>query len=643
MPNLFLMVTHMSPEQSPQTRKAGRFLLTLFVAGFCASCKKSPPQSLIDPDLAVEELVASEEWIELMGAEMNRKFKNVTQLPIAENQSFPLPLAETLSLSETLQKGFPQQNLLTEEVTETRCQFEEAQSPANIPLTFLETSLSKLKEAKFAFLKGTFLDSSLSHYEARVRFSAKGEGPDGKLASFETVQKIQWQLTGETIPHLANDYLIDPTEWQITSWSMESARLLTSEAPLFRDVTKELFTEEDYRDYLESPLHGQHLEALFAGKQIPLKKGQGRFFTTDATAQHPALSVVDIDDDGWDDLYVCVRFGRNLLFRNQGDGTFEEVAAEYGLDLDGLSACAIFADFDNDGDQDVFVGRSLERSVYLRNIGGRFVDSSSLVSSPLPYLTTSLASADYNNDGLLDLYFSTYGFAQRQQRQGVADKFLTEYSPELLQKKFLSPPDVQQFLNLPGPPNVLLLNKGQGRFERSPLNEQVDTWHETLQATWADFDDDGFPDLYVCNDFAPDQLYHNEGGKGFRDVTASMGHNRMRGFGMGASFGDFDNDLDLDLYVSNMYSKAGLRIIDQIPIKDERFRWSAEGNLLFKNQNEKSFDFVSQEGSPFAAVAQADWSWGGQFCDFNNDGFLDLYVPNGYFTAPPAFAGEVDL
>lgn len=579
-----------------------------------------------------------------MAAQMKNRFKAVSQLPLDSITSFPFATTPTLQVKNTLSENHPQNNTLADGITETLFQFTDNPQNEATPWSYLDETLQNLTEKKFAFFRGEFLNPEKSSYQALVRFSAKGQLPDGHQATFQSFQEIVWKLHGETVPSLANNYLIDPSEWKITDWTLISSRLLTAETPLFRDVTDNIITSPRARDAINNPVHEQHLENLFSGKEISLRSDQGQFFTTDATGQHPGLSVVDIDNDGRDDLYVCVRFGRNLLFRNRGDNTFEEVAADYGLDLEGLSTSAIFADFDNDGDQDVIIGRSLDRSIYLRNIKGYFVDSTEThIAGSLPFLTTSLAAADYNRDGLLDIYFSTYGFAQRQQRTQVARAFLSEYPEDLIAKKFLNPSNIQQFLNLPGPPNVLLVNTGNGRFEISPHNEQVETWHETLQATWSDFDQDGFPDLYVCNDFAPDQLYRNEEGQGFRDVTDTIGHNRMRGFGMGASFGDFDNDLDLDLYVSNMFSKAGLRIIDQVPFKDERFRWSAEGNLLFKNKNGASFDFVTQHDSPFAQVAQADWSWGGQFCDFDNDGFLDLYVPNGYFTAPPRFAGEVDL
>ena len=116
----------------------------------------------------------------------------------------------------------------------------------------------------------------------------------------------------------------------------------------------------------------------------------------------------------------------------------------------------------------------------------------------------------------------------------------------------------------------------------------------------------------------------------------------MAGFGMGASWGDYDNDGRQDLYISNMYSKAGLRITAQIDGMDPRFRRSADGNRLFRNLGNGKFNLRSGEKPSDLHVVKAGWSWGGQFMDVDNDGYLDLYVTNGFRTTPEALSTPVD-
>ena len=117
---------------------------------------------------------------------------------------------------------------------------------------------------------------------------------------------------------------------------------------------------------------------------------------------------------------------------------------------------------------------------------------------------------------------------------------------------------------------------------------------------------------------------------------------RLQGFGMGSSFGDYDLDGNIDLYISNMYSKAGLRITEQIPGIDKRFVRSADGNRLFRQVDGK-FDLATKTVPYEFAAAKGGWSWGGQFADFTNDGYLDIYTSSGYYTAPQEHASDKDL
>jgi hypothetical protein len=159
----------------------------------------------------------------------------------------------------------------------------------------------------------------------------------------------------------------------------------------------------------------------------------------------------------------------------------------------------------------------------------------------------------------------------------------------------------------------------------------------SYQSTWADYDRDGDPDLYVANDFSPNVLLRNDGTGKFTDVTQASNTADI-GFGMGATWGDYDQDGRQDLYVSNMYSKAGQRITAQIPGIDPRIVKMARGNSLLRNI-EGTFQHVSGMTQPSLTVEHAGWSWGSQFADVNNDGTLDIFALSGYYTAP----GEAEI
>lgn len=489
------------------------------------------------------------------------------------------------------------------------------------------------EHAKFSIIRGKFGDEGHQRFDTDVAFSGAARAPNGTLIGVEATLKVSWRRE-------ASSSTEDADAWRIVEWQTASFATRSAGQSLFADVLDQAIPDRIERQRARESRHERIIVDVFTGKEplLPHRK-YNDFFGVESAGQHPGLAVVDIDSDGWDDLYVMARWGKNQLWHNQGDGTFAEVAADYGLDVDSLCTCAAFADFDNDGDPDLFLGRSLECGMYLVNDKGKFVDRGDThLRVHLPAMTSSIAVADYNSDGLLDVYISVYGSLAERAHELIRE-FLNEAEFREFEERLK---ESHRFLKKVGPPNFLLVNRGDGKFDLAPESEQVAVWLTTMQATWSDYDEDGDADLYVANDFGPDKLLRNDGRAGFHDATDTAGHPSMRGFGMGVSFGDYDLDGQQDIYVSNMYSKAGLRITDQLPELDPGFVLSTDGNRLYRRDG-NSYAHVSGRQPPALTVAKAGWSWGGQFIDVDNNGYPDLYVPNGYFTAPQEVAVVKDV
>ena len=468
-------------------------------------------------------------------------------------------------------------------------------------------------------------------------FNALASSKEKSAVSLHAELEIEWTRNSDEA---------DGSAWQITQWKLIDFTSMESSGLLFRDVLAEVIHDPYLLARSTASKHTELTSHLMAGKEYRFPPGETYpLFFPDVTLEHPGIAVVDIDSDGLDDLYVAMQHRENLLFRNKGDGTFEEVAARYGLNILGDSTSAIFADFDNDGDPDLFLGRARRPSMYLVNQNGKFVDKTAQsITTGLPALVSSISAADYNNDGLLDIYLCTYSPIEESNRFQVANKpmwidlFLTpEQGKEVIKRNQSS----HRFMDRAGPPNLLLQNIGKGRFIKPPENDQLELWRMSFQAAWNDFDLDGDQDLYVANDYGPDNFFRNDGPDGFQDITSESGLTEM-GFGMGIAWGDYDNDGLEDIYVSNMYSKAGQRITSQVAGLDPRIREMAQGNFLYRHEGDK-FSLVSGPAENDLHVAKSGWSWGGQFLDFNNDGFRDIYATSGNYTAPADVAIDVDL
>ncbi|HEX4780325.1 MAG TPA: VCBS repeat-containing protein [Usitatibacter sp.] len=485
---------------------------------------------------------------------------------------------------------------------------------------------------EFKAVKARFLDDTHDRFEMNLAFQGVGRLKTGGWIWVKALNEVRWQKAPGSDPN-------SPNAWKIYEWRTTKFNTWERNELLFGEVMDEVVPPE----VAARAKRSIHEEMRVAYLQDKEKKEPHPHFTLEAVDRHPGVAVVDLDGDGFDDIYLLSDYGKNLFFHNKGDGTFEEIGAKLGLDLDGHSSSAIFADFDNDGHLDVIIGRTLSRSVYMHWENGKFVDRSDWIAGGLPFLVSSVSAVDYDGDGLLDVYLSTYATNIAYWEHGRFDaEAIMPYLPkeQVERLKDVMAKIDNPFTNLAGPPNVLLHNVGHGHFE--PVRDSaLAVYKNTYQATWSDYDGDGKPDVFLANDFSPPMLFHNLGAGKFEEVTAQEGVTEPR-FGMGVTWGDYDGDGRPDLYMAAMSSKAGRRILSQLPDADPRFAVMAAGNALYHNEPGKLVK-TSGASAPKIAVEQSGWDYGSQLVDLNNDGWLDIFSLSGYYSAPKQFETDFDL
>jgi len=340
------------------------------------------------------------------------------------------------------------------------------------------------------------------------------------------------------------------------------------------------------------------------------------------------ITVADIDNDGFYDIFIPDGV-ESKLFHNLGNGKFEDITAKAGLaGLDGVSV-ALFADYDNDGYKDLFVSRTFKpNQLFHNNRDGTFTDVTAKSGIGADCCTTVASWGDYDNDGYLDLYVGRY-------LDPRADIPTTFYARN-------------------GLPNQLYHNNHDGTFTNVTVKAGVGDPGLCLGTVFGDYNDDGYPDIYVVNDFGRKTLYRNNKDGTFTDVTVASG-TLAYGAGMSASFADYDNDGKLDIYATNIRSEdawyadwptVGRYMLNtwrqgvwktDMPLYMQVFKQSgtdfvkvfqqmASGNTLLHNRGDGTFEdtTVKNHANP------PGWYWGASFADFDNDGWLDIFAADGW-------------
>ncbi len=482
------------------------------------------------------------------------------------------------------------------------------------------SSLARVLEP-FGVLEGVVLKVKGAEFQGgnpvrgrvKVKAAIQGREPDGAMRAVTAWSWCEVESVRD--------------EWMVKRWELTSLETTTRPAPLFTDVA---------------------VPAGVANKVGRFGQDGPKTFYWNGAASG------DFDGDGRFDLFVPSH-GRSFLYRNRGDGRFDEVSGAWGLGAEADGTGALFFDYDNDGDADLFVahvgwtrrdGKPGGDSLRLyRNDGKRFTDVTEASGFSGRHVAFSLVAADYDGNGHTDVYVCNYN-----------------------RMDAVYPESWHHAEN--GTPNALYMNQGDGTFMEEAAARGAADSRWTFAGAAADHDADGDLDLYLANDYGDNAFLVNDGTGHFTDRAAEYGL-LDTGNGMGAAWGDIDNDADLDLYVANMSSTAGNRILSRLlppaapgvvdgasdgeseaEVGGKLFKLAA-GNSIFQAKKTefrhkmKGVELAKSEVPPErppvyervpgdAGGTGAAWAWSSAFLDIDLDGNQDVMVANGFITGESA-------